>query len=358
MHHADPAAARELVMAHGWNTTAYQILNPGIAHWFSPTDPAVVGYAARRGFYVVAGAPVCAEEAAGRVTRAFEEFARRRSRRVCYVCAEDRMHRLLTGSATHASVAIGAQPAWNPQDWDRVVQTHASIRAQVNRSRNKGVEIEAMDPAICERTLDAVLKAWLNGRNLPVLHFLVEPHILGGGVAGRIVLVALRGGSPVAFLAASPIPARSGYLIEQIVRAPGAPNGTAELLIDAAMRRFAALGCTFATLGLVALSTQAADSIRANPVWLQMLMRLARLHANRFYNFRGLERFRLKLAPARWDTIYAISNERRFSVRALYAIGEAFAGMAVWRALAIGAARAVRHELTACGLLPCPSASR
>ena len=31
----DPARARALVLAHGWNATAYQILNPGSLHWFA-----------------------------------------------------------------------------------------------------------------------------------------------------------------------------------------------------------------------------------------------------------------------------------------------------------------------------------
>jgi hypothetical protein len=32
-------SARELVMTYGWNTTAYQILNPGLRHWFAPDVP-------------------------------------------------------------------------------------------------------------------------------------------------------------------------------------------------------------------------------------------------------------------------------------------------------------------------------
>jgi len=354
MLHRDYHTARDLVMTYGWNATAYQILNPGIEHWFCPDEPAVVGYTAQRGFYIVAGAPVCAEETTGRVVASFEAFARGRGRRVCYVCAEERMRRVVAGSQTHAIVAIGAQPAWDPREWDRTVSTHSSIRAQLNRSRNKGVTVEVMDPADGRRDsgLRRVLAAWLRMRNLPPLHFLVEPHTLAGIVADRLLLVARRDDEPVAFLVASPIAARAGYLIEQVVRAPNAPNGTAELLIDCAMRRFSACGSVFATLGLVALSTQAAQSTRSNPIWLRMLMRFARLHANRFYNFRGLEHFRLKLVPAQWDSIYAISNERRFSISSLCAIGEAFAGTQPWRALAIGAARALRHELGTIGLLP------
>lgn len=35
---------RDLVLRYGWNTLAYQILNPGIAHWFQPGGEGVVGY--------------------------------------------------------------------------------------------------------------------------------------------------------------------------------------------------------------------------------------------------------------------------------------------------------------------------
>ena len=52
--------AREFVLQHGWNATAYQILDPGIAHWFSAAGDAVIGYVRRSGVRVVAGAPVCA----------------------------------------------------------------------------------------------------------------------------------------------------------------------------------------------------------------------------------------------------------------------------------------------------------
>ena len=75
------------------------------------------------------------------------------------------------------------------------------------------------------------------------------------------------------------------------------------------------------------------------------MMRFARAHANRFYNFQGLEQFRMKMAPDRWEPVYAISTERSFSLRTIYAIGQAFSGIAPWRAVAMGAARAARDEL-------------
>ncbi|MCU1257130.1 MAG: hypothetical protein JWO80_15, partial [Bryobacterales bacterium] len=252
---------------------------------------------------------------------------------------------------SHAGVTIGAQPVWDPRRWGGMMQTSRSLRAQLNRAKNKGVQIERVHArdADANSELESILSQWLSGRGLPPMHFLVEPDALKGELADRLVLAA-RGPRGIAgFLVASPIAARGGYLIEQVARLPDAPNGTSELMIDAAMRIFAEEDRGYATLGLVALSRNADAGLRRNPFWLRTLMLLARTHANRFYNFQGLERFRTKMKPDRWEKIYAISNERVFSPLALYAIGEAFAGISPWRAIAIAAMQALRKELRAGG---------
>ena len=76
-------------------------------------------------------------------------------------------------------------------------------------------------------------------------------------------------------------------------------------------------------------------------------MQFARLHANRFYNFKGLEHFRVKMSPLAWETIYAISNESHFSISTLYSIGAAFSGIPPWHAVAIGVTKAIRQEFRA-----------
>ena len=338
--------AREIVMAHGWNSTAYQILNPGIDLWFSPNRGAVVGYTRRSGTLVVAGGPVCARDALASVCEEFEAFARSQHHGVCYVCAEERLRALFAGSRRHAPVALGAQPVWNPGSWPELVGGRRSLRAQLHRARNKGIEVEALDGEhASDADLRDVLSEWVKGRRLPPLHFLVEPNILDGVLTDRILLAARRGGEAVAFLVASPVAARKGYLVELLARSSEAPNGTSELLIDAAMRRFAQNGCEYATLGLVALAHAADEQICANPRWLRMMMTFARAHANRFYNFQGLEQFRVKMAPERWETVYAISNEPRFSMRSLYAMGAAFSGIPPWAAVGLGVAKAVGEEV-------------
>lgn len=327
-------------MAHGCNATAYQILNPGISHWFSARGDAVVGYVSRGAWLLVAGEPICAAENLAGAVADFEAFARSRHRGVCYVCAAEPLRQLLANSPQHSAIAMGAQPVWNPAAWPQIVRSRRSLRAQLSRSLNKGVRIESMAP-VNDGEIRRTLLEWLQNRRLPPMHFLVEPEVLSGVVNDRILLVARREERIVAFLVASPVTGRNGFLIEELARSPRAPNGTSELLIDAAMNRFAQAGCTYATMGLVALAD---GTTGGNPLWLRVLMHIARAHANRFYNFRGLERFRAKMLPANWEKLYAISNERRFSPQALYAIGGAFSGISPVRAIGIAVLKGAREE--------------
>jgi phosphatidylglycerol lysyltransferase len=342
----DLGRARRLVMAYGWNTTAYQILNPGFAYWFAPDGAAVVAYIRRQNVMLVAGAPVGPAENLLSAAAGFEQFARDHECRVCYVCAAERLRAAMASSGGHATIVIGAQPVWDPRLWLQTVSARRSLRHQIARARNKGVAVEtlAATRARNDPEIKRVLNQWIESRHLPPMRFLAEPHTLDGVLSDRLVLAARHNGSTVAFLVASPVAARNGFLIEQIARSPRAPNGSSEFLIDAAMRYFAAAGCSYATLGLVALSSNALDASITSPWWFRLMTSFARAHANRFYNFRGLERFRMKLAPAHWETIFAISNERRFSMRTLYAVGEAFAGISPWLALGLGLYRALGNE--------------
>ena len=73
-----------LLRRYGWNATAYQLVNPGIAHWCDPAGDAVIGYVSAGGVRVVAGAPVCAEDRLEAVLAAWESEADRAGEGVCY----------------------------------------------------------------------------------------------------------------------------------------------------------------------------------------------------------------------------------------------------------------------------------
>ena len=308
----------------------------------------MVGYVEWAGVRVVAGAPVSALERLPDVIGEFEHASRGNGFAVCYFGAESRLESALRGSPRHSMALLGAQPAWHPAGWQAICERNAGIRAQLNRARNKGVAVTEWSAAMAEGhpALRRCLDQWLSTRGLPPLHFLVEPETLGR-LAGRRLFVAERGGHVIAFLVASPVPARQGWLVEQFVRSHAAVNGTTDLMVDAAMRAFAHGGAEFVTLGLAPLSAHGPDvRLPGEPLWLRFVLGWVRLHGRRFYNFAGLDQFKARLRPERWDPVYAIAGTPRFSPRMLYAIAGAFSGGSPVLLVARGIGRAVAWELT------------
>ena len=337
--------ARQLVLDYGWNAMSYQILNPGIEHWFAPDGKAVVGYATSSGYRVVAGAPVCAQERLADVAAAFNAEAARAGKRVCYFGAQERFVQRLAQRGRVTSILLGAQPVWQPADWPGIIAGKSSLRQQVVRARNKGVIITPWDAqqATKHAVLTQRLHEWLATRGLPPMHFVVEPDTLGV-LADRRVLVANRNQQIVGFLIASPVPLRNGWLVEQMVRSPAAPNGTIELLLDTAMRTFAAEGAAYVTLGLSPLSRHAQITPPPQPLLVRALLFLLRVHGQRFYNFEGLDRFKAKFQPAFWEPVYAVTTGRHISLHTLYAIAGVFGGTSPIWFISRALARALRQE--------------
>lgn len=328
-HRENPAIsrARDLVLAHGWNSTSFQIVNPGIKRWFSTAGDAVVGYVCAGHVRVVAGAPVCEKERLPRVAAEFENETAAGKYHVCYFAAERRLESIYSHSPDHAKFLLGAQPVWDPRMWPEVVRANGSLRAQLNRARNKGVTVAEWPIAKAENNseLARCLHDWLASKGLPPLHFIVEPETLSR-LENRRIFVAQHHSGAVGFVVLSPVPRRNGWLFEQFPHRPGAPNGTVELMIDSAMRAIGESGAEYATLGLSPLSIRADVEPFNNPVWLRIMLAWLRKHGQRFYNFDGLDAFKSKLRPERWEPVFAVSNEPRVSFRTLYAIASAFSG--------------------------------
>jgi phosphatidylglycerol lysyltransferase len=337
--------ARKLLLRFGWNSTCFQILNPGIRLWLSADAEAVVGYVLKKGVRVVAGAPVCDASRISAVLTEWEADADASRHRVCYFGAEGRMQRALETASGYTTVTLGAQPSWNPQHWPKIFDGDRNLRAQRNRALHKGIRVEewGCDTAMNHPALRICLHQWLATRGLPPMHFLVEPETLES-LEGRRTFVALNGKEVVGFLVLSPIPQRAGWLTEQFPRGASAPNGTVELLMDHAIRAVGADGAEYVTMGIIPLSRHGIADVDANPDWLRFTMTWVRAHGRRFYNFDGLDRFKLKFRPEYWEPICVISKEPRFSLRTLYAIASAFSdGPPVW-SLARGLSKAARRE--------------
>jgi len=281
-------------MRHGRHATSFRVLEPGFRYWLDGDD-SCVAYVDTGRAWVAAGAPIAARECCPEVARRFVDAARAAGRRACFFAIEDCARCLARGEA----LCVGEQPVWDPSRWPDVLGESRSLREQLRRARAKEVRVRVVQPEELvnpndptRRAIEQLTARWLGTRPMAPMGFVVHVHSFSFAEQRRC-FVAEHDGRVVGFLAASPIYVSRGWFIEDFLRDPDAPNGTMELLIDAAMRVADDEQVRYATLGLAPL---------AGPVnrWL----RVARKCGAALYNFGGLHAFKAKLRPQRWDPIY------------------------------------------------------
>ena len=306
---------------------------------------AEVRYVEARSFgrvWVAAGGPSGPTDRRPAAAAAFETDARRAGARALWFGATSPAEI----GRDRPSVVVGAEPFWRTARWPEILATKPSVRAQVARARNKGLEARPW-PSERAPEFGPILADWLGRRGLPPLSFLADPFVLDDP-GDRRFWVALRDGEPVAYLVLRP---GAEAFVEWIIRRGDAPNGTAAFLLDAAVRTLPPDG-TF-TLGLVPLSTYAPLSDRAPDALVRGLLAWTRAHATRFYNVDGLERFKAKFVPDAWRPLHLVTDGRRVRVLTFHAVAAAFAAprgptrfvaRALWDAVA-DEARRLRRRL-------------
>jgi phosphatidylglycerol lysyltransferase len=313
-------AERRRVLAvlrrYGWNSTSFQIVEPGFRYLFVDDD-ACVAYVDTGQAWVAAGAPLCAPGRLREVAKRFDFEARRAGRRAECFAVEERF----IDEVRWPSLLVGEQPEWAADEWPRMLQSSPSLREQLRRARAKGVTVRTvrsgeLSPLAgpLRQELEALVAEWLGRHELPPMGFLVQVNPLTLLEEHR-VHVAVRGGRVVGFLSASPIFARPGWLLQNLIRARDAPNGTTELLVDRAMRDAAQESeGAMVTLGLAPLAGQVVPALR----W-------ARTAGSVLFDFEGLRAFKARLRPDRWVPIHLAFPPRQGAVRSMRDVLAAFA---------------------------------
>jgi phosphatidylglycerol lysyltransferase len=305
--------ALDLLRQHGRDPTSFQILEPGLQYWFLE-QRAVIAYRDLGGAWVVAGEPVCEPACLSEVVAGFCAAAAAAGRRVRFfhVSAD------FVARTRLANTHVGELPSWDPSAWEATLKSAKSLREQLRRARAKGVTTRVVqgermaDPRSPERiACERLLRRWLSIRGMSELHFMVLLHPFGYPEERRYVL-AERAGALVGMAVAIPIYQRDGWFIEDLLRDPEAPNGTAELLVDATFRSFAS--ARYATLGLAPLAGE-----------VKPLLALTRHYTARLYNFPGVRSFKEKLRPLRWEPVYLAYPRGELGLLAMRDVLAAFA---------------------------------
>ncbi len=330
----DRARLRQLLDAHGRDAISFLAFDRGL-ELLALGDDACIAYHDTGSAWVTVGGPIGPRARLDGAYLAAREAAARAGRRLVWFGVETRP-RLDWLAALH----VGEQPIWDPADWSQVLAGSRSLREQLRRARAKGVRIRHFTAA--EVQADAALlgkvrtlvERWFDSRPMAPMGFLVRvaPFERDATHGLLVAEVPQSGGTTrvVGILTAVPIPARDGLLFQDVLRDPDAPNGTVELLFDAAMRRAAAEGHRFATFGLAPLANVPSPVLAA-----------IREVSAPLYDFDGLRRFKAKLRPGAWRPVHVLHDRQLGVASAVLEVLRAFAGRPGLWAFGI---RTLRHR--------------
>lgn len=310
-HTPDPTGELlRLQTLYGYNPHSLVSIAPGALLWSTPNIDGAIVYGEFGRVWLAAGDPLAPLEEMAELARQFAAFAKRKGRVVAFVPTSTEFARMVAPGDVSA-VKVGASPYFNLQTWSPRGDCAKKIRAGVNQARRAGVEIEmtsdGVDETLQKETAQLCMH-WLDSRRSatafgwlvaldPFLHSEYKKYFTAR-VNGRLV----------GFLAASPIPARKGWYLEDILREPNAPPGTSTFLVAEALKKLKEEGAVLATLGTSPLATDGPNEVVTEHRVLERALEMASRRLGGFYNFEGLRRFKGKFAPSWWESEYALAQ--------------------------------------------------
>src|SRR5437763_6595699 len=281
---------------------------PGAQLWSTPAIDGAIIYSEFGRVWLAVGDPLVADADVGELARRFVAAARQKRRIPAFVPATARFACKGTESGLVA-VKIGAAPYFDLQKWAPRGDHAKKVRSGVNQARRAGVHVEAIETigVKIRKETETLCQSWLKSRRAATRFgwlFVLDP--FQHAEQKRFFAARDERGQLVGFLAASPMPAREGWYLEDVLRQPDAPAGTADLLVVEALTRLAACGAKCATLGTSPLAKDGEQVVMSGHRLIERMVHRVALRLERFYNFEGLRRFKSKFVPSWWEGEYVL----------------------------------------------------
>ena len=226
--HCDVVNLRQL---HGYNEHAF-VLDPEEGKVWTERGRGAVCYVERGNVWLVTGEPLAAIEDLCEVARNFVAHARVKRKLVVFLPTSERFAKAVAGGEFRIH-KIAASPYFDLQKWDPKGNPAKGLRLGLNRARRAGISVKPVTDISEEfrSEVGGLCTKWLVGRSagmsfgwlfqlVPFLNEDSKKYFAARNTSGTLVGV----------LAASPIPARDGWYLEDVLRSADAPDGTSDLL--------------------------------------------------------------------------------------------------------------------------------
>lgn len=285
------------LQSHGSNTHSFLSLYPDVKHYAIPEVDGYIPYISTKDLLLVPGEPVCNPEDLPTLVNALRKVATQKNL-VLGMIPASRLAMERLASLGFDSVYIGKEPIFNLKALPKLT---TSLRQGVNRAIRRGLKVEPYQEKYRE-AFEALCRKWQDTRELPAMQFLFQLRPLEQKEHKRYFLLTNQADELLAFLACSPIYARNGWYLEDLVRDENAPNGGTELLVSSALNTLSSEGYDMATLALAPLAGLPQRD-ETHPI-LNIVLRFAYRRLSFLYHFQTLEYFKGKFQPTEWESNY------------------------------------------------------
>jgi phosphatidylglycerol lysyltransferase len=337
-----PLDVQQLLLRYGYNTTSFLWRCPGFLFFVCQGGRGVVAYVESGVAIIAAGDPLCAPEDAAACLDEFRIWCTKQSRYCVVLPASERLAETARPLGFSA-LPIGASPYFNLHTYAPSGNRARKVRSAVNQARRLGIQVweyrTATRDAEIETEFREICALWQKSRSIPQLPFLFQLDPLAQAEEKRYYVASSRERIE-GFLACSPIYARRGWFLEDLLRRPDAVHGTTESLVLGAIEALKLEGFDMATLGSALLMPLDSSFVPLHSRDFSRHPRINRIlaliyrYGRWFYNFRSLGHYKSKFAASWWEADYCLCWPQKASPRLLLSIAGVFFDGAFSRALA------------------------
>jgi phosphatidylglycerol lysyltransferase len=309
---------------YGANSFSSCLLYEDISQYRCQTTDGFIGYLDSKWILVAMGEPVCDTRDYLKAVEEFTRFAAAHRKSVAFITVGQAFLDAVAGLAP-TTLRLG-------EDWIFPVASYAprgdhakKVRSASNQLAKRGGVVREYRPAVgrnpeLEGEISQMVDRWLATRSRFQMHFL-SLDLCKFADLKRYFYVEYEG-RPVAILSCLPIFGRRGYLFEDFIRDPDAPNGCGELMVLEAIRRFRSDSTAMATFGL---SPRLEPGSIRNLSWSgRAVTRLGIAAATRLGALHRLYHYRKKFHTGVQEPLYLMKFPAGIRAREVWGILRAF----------------------------------
>ena len=315
----------QLLTQYGYEHQSFLSLYGDMEVWWSDQPEGAVVFRRIEQVLLVVAAPLAAKEHWQTITQDFLAYCRR-NHLTCLMLPVGEEFAAVARACEMRLLCVGESGYFKLPEWKPAGDRAKKVRAGVNQARNAGIHVEAYTPSssspeTTHTEIDALCHLWLETREIDALGWLLELNPFKFSEHKRYFLARNNQGQLQGLLACSPIYARQGWYLEDLIRHPEADRGVSELLVVEALKQLSAEGARLATLATSPLAgVEPVDDFKL----IARVLKLVYRHLDLFYHFHSLHRFKSKFAPSFIEKEYVAVYPPQFKLRPILALIKAF----------------------------------